>query len=198
MKVILLQNLENVGLPGEVTDVKNGYYRNYLGPRGLAVEATQSNIKTLAHKREKLKVEAKQIVDESKALADRLAEVSLTFVEKVGENQRLFGSVTAADIVNKLADEGFEIERRRVVLSEAIKTVGTHTIQIKLYAGMTVPLKVIVESEVEPEPEPEPGDDREAQAEAQPDEPEGESAEPSPAEGSPPPEAEAAPEPSEA
>lgn len=153
MKVILLQNLENLGLPGQIANVKTGYYRNYLMPRKLAAEASESNLKSLEQKRQKLNREAEKIVNEAKTVADRLREVTLKFTEKVAEHDRLFGSVNVAEIAAKLAEQGFDIERRRIMLGAPIKTTGNHTASIRLHANLAVPIKIIVEGEGGPAPE---------------------------------------------
>lgn len=155
MKVILLENMENLGLPGQITNVKAGYYRNFLLPRGIAVEANESNLKSLEQKRAKLNRQAEQIINEAKSVADRLKEVTLKFVERVAETNRLFGSVTANDVAAKLEQQGFEIERRRILLAQPIKTTGSHTATVRLHANLAVPLKIVVEAENPPE-EPKP------------------------------------------
>jgi large subunit ribosomal protein L9 len=151
MKVILLENLENLGLPGQITNVKNGYYRNFLLPRKLAIEANDANLKSLEQKRQKLNRQAETIINEAKSVADRLKEVTLKFVERVSDNNRLFGSVAAGDIATKLEEMGFEIDRRRISM-QPIKTTGTHSASIRLHANLAVPIKVIVEAENVPEP----------------------------------------------
>ncbi len=152
MKVILLQNLENVGLPGEITEVRSGYFRNFLCPRGIAVEASPSNLKSLEFKRKKLQAQADKIVKEAQDVAEQLKGVTLKFVQKVGEKDRLFGSVTAADVADQLAALGFEIDKRRISLSSAIKTLGTFSARVKLHAKVAVPLTVIVERDMTAEP----------------------------------------------
>lgn len=153
MKVILLQNVDNVGLPGSVANVKAGYFRNFLAPRGLALKASAANMKILEDKRSKLEKEADQISDEAKSLGDRIDGRTLEFEMKIGDNDRLFGSVSTADIAERLAEEGIEVERRRISIAHAIKDLGSHTAVVKLSAGVTATVNVIVKAEPRPEDE---------------------------------------------
>ena len=161
MKVILLENVDNIGLPGQTADVRPGYYRNFLLPRSLAVEATASNLKGLEHKRKKLEKEAERIMGEARSTGDRLREVSLKFVEKVADQGKLFGSVTAGDIQARLAELGFDIDRRKIGVDH-IKTVGKFTANIKLHTTLSVPITILVEGIAPPAP----AEDEKAEAEA--------------------------------
>lgn len=158
MKVILYQSVENLGLPGEIASVKPGYYRNFLGPRGIASPATPGNLKQLESRRKRLEAEASKLVNAAKAIGDRLKGVTLTFVMRAGTNDRLFGSVTSADVAEKLAEQGIEVDRRKIAVP-AIKTVGTYTAKVKLHANIASPITIVVEREGGSEPEPEPIED---------------------------------------
>jgi len=147
VKVILLENVENLGLPGEITSVKSGYYRNFLQPRGLAQEATDGNLKMIQAKRKKLEEMASKIIKASESLGTQLKGVKLVFTLKAASNNRLFGSVTTADIAARLAELGFEIEKRRISATTHIKSVGAHTVRIRLEGGVVAPISVIVERE---------------------------------------------------
>lgn len=147
MEVIILKNVDNVGLPGDISNVKPGYFRNFLEPRGLAVPATAGNLKSLEQKRDKLKIEADTIVKAAQGLGEQLSDVTLTFVEKVADSERLFGSVTPADIAEKLQEAGFDIQRRQIFVPTPIKTVGPHTAVIKLQASLTATVTIVVEGE---------------------------------------------------
>lgn len=147
MEVIILKNVDNVGLPGDISNVKSGYFRNFLEPRGLAVPATAGNLKSLEQKRDKLKAEADTIIKAAQGLGEQLSDVTLTFVEKVADSERLFGSVTPADIAEKLQEAGFDIQRRQVSVPTPIKTVGPHTAVIKLQASLTATISIMVEGE---------------------------------------------------
>ena len=153
MKIILLKNIESIGLPGELAEVREGYYRNYLQPRGMAVTATPSNLKHYEAKRVKLHKEAEVIVSEARALGEKIEGETLTFVEKVSESDRLFGSVTPGDIAKRLNEAGFEIDRRQVILGEPLKTLGTFSATIRMNSKVSVAVKVVIENEAGPEEE---------------------------------------------
>ncbi len=144
MRVILKEDVPNLGEPGAIVNVKPGYARNYLIPQGLAAQATSRNIKEMEHQ---LRIIERQIdaakADQEKVKA-RLAELSVTISKASGENEKLFGSVTTRDIQAALEEEGVTIDRRRVVIPDAIKALGVYTVQIKLYGGESVDLKVWV------------------------------------------------------
>lgn len=171
MKVILLENMDNLGLPGNLAEVRPGYYRNFLQPRGIAVEATTHNLRALEERRRHLQRKAEVIMNEAKSLGDRLRGVTLKFIEKVGENNRLFGSVTTGDIAARLAELGFEIDRRKIHLSEAIKATGKFIANVKLHTQLSAPVTVIVEAIPEPKKEeearPEPAHAEAAAAESE-------------------------------
>jgi large subunit ribosomal protein L9 len=147
MKVILLKHVENVGLPGEVASVANGYYRNFLLPRRLALEATESNLKSLASKREKLRKDAEKVVEAAEELGARLQSLTLKFVEKVSEKDRLFGSITTTDIARKLESIGYKLQRRNIALPQVIKTVGTFSANVRIHSNVSVPITIVVEKE---------------------------------------------------
>lgn len=130
MQVILREEVSNLGTIGDVVKVKPGYARNYLLPRGLAIEASGRNLKELEHQK---RVVADKRLREQKsaaAVADKLATVTLTFSLRAGEEGKLFGSVTNQDIHRALEERGFTIERRRVLLDEPLKTLGEHKVSI--------------------------------------------------------------------
>ena len=116
MEVILRQAVDNLGHPGDVVDVTNGYARNYLLPRGVAFLATEGNKKRIAQEKARLESAESERRTSAQALADRLAEVSITFAARVGEEGKLFGSVTAGDIAQQLEAQGFHVERRQIDL----------------------------------------------------------------------------------
>lgn len=147
MQIILFKNIERLGMQGDIVNVAGGYFRNYLGPHGLAVEATAGTLKRLDLKRKKLQVEAEGQRNEAKAMAKRLSEVELTFTRKATDGQKLFGSVTEHDILERLKEAGFEFERKNLLIRDAIKTVGTHPFRIRLESNLLVDMKVHVEPE---------------------------------------------------
>ena len=144
MEVILRQSIENLGRPGEIVKVSNGYARNYLLPRGLAFEATPGNRKRIASERARLDAAENERLAAAKAEAERLEPVSLTFSARVGEEDKLFGSVTAADIAQQLQAQGFAIEKRQVELHEPIKALGVYRVAIRLHAEVHPEIKVWV------------------------------------------------------
>ncbi len=149
MEVILREAIDNLGLPGEVVKVKGGYARNFLLPRRLAVPATEANRKIVEQERQAwLRKEAK-FASEAQEQAKLVEAVVLVFKHKVGENDQLFGSVTSKDIADALAAQKFEIDRKKIVLPESIKTLGEHKVDIKLHREVTAQVTVQVEKEEE-------------------------------------------------
>jgi len=147
MEVILREDVEKVGARGAVVKVADGYARNYLLPKRLAVHATESNKKIVEQERDAhLRREAK-FQSEAEGLAQFLSNVVLTFKRRVGENDHLFGSVTAKDIADALEAQKYHIERRRVLLEEPIHTLGEHTVNVRLHRDVTTPIKIVVEPE---------------------------------------------------
>jgi large subunit ribosomal protein L9 len=145
MEVILRQAIENVGQPGEVVKVSNGFGRNYLLPRGLAVEATTGNKKRIEQERQRLETAEGARRETAQELANRLNEVSLTFSARVGEEGKLFGSVTAGDIAAQLEGQGFkEVEKRMIDLHDPIKALGVYRVPVKLHADVKAEVKVWV------------------------------------------------------
>jgi large subunit ribosomal protein L9 len=144
MDIILRRAVENLGKPGEVVTVKNGYARNYLLPRGFAYEATPGNLKRIALERERLEAAESARVNDAQELAKRLEEVQLTFSARVGEEGKLFGSVTAGDIAEQLHAQGFQIEKRLIDLHEPIKALGVYRVPVKLHADVKPEIRVWV------------------------------------------------------
>jgi large subunit ribosomal protein L9 len=147
MKVILLQVVENLGEIGDVVEVANGYGRNFLVPRGLAVAATAKNKRELEHQqqlREHRIVRARRAAEE---FAGELQGVSCRFTRKAGEEGKLFGSVTSMDIAEKLKEAGIEVDRRRIQLEQPIKSLGEFAVPVRLRPEVTTNVKVLVEPE---------------------------------------------------
>jgi large subunit ribosomal protein L9 len=151
MEVILKEDVINLGSKGDVVKVAAGYGRNYLLPRKLAMQATQANKAVI----EQMKASAARRSASEKALAEelvtKLAPITLVFTRKAGEAGHLFGSVTSADIAHELAAQGFEIDRRRIVLGEPLKQLGDHKVAIKLHREVTAQLNVTVKAEASEE-----------------------------------------------
>jgi large subunit ribosomal protein L9 len=145
MEVILRQAIDNVGNPGDIVKVSAGYARNYLLPRGLAYEATPGNRKRIAQEKARLEAAENERRGSAQALASRLEQVSLTFSARVGEEDKLFGSVTAADIAQQLHAQGFsEVEKRQIDLHEPIKALGVYKVPIRLHADVRPEVRVWV------------------------------------------------------
>jgi len=147
MQIILQEDVEKLGTRGQVVEVKEGYARNFLLPRKLALEASAGNMKLLEKMRAKFaKKEATEKGDAQK-LAELLVGVSLELTRKAGENDQLFGSVTSADVSDALAAKGFTIDKRKITLAEPIKVVGEYEIPIKLHREITASVKLSVKKE---------------------------------------------------
>jgi large subunit ribosomal protein L9 len=144
MEIILRQAIEKLGHPGDVVTVTNGYARNFLLPRGFAFEATPGNLKRIAAERSRLDAAENERRDSASDLAKKLEEVQLTFSARVGEEGKLFGSVTSADIAEQLATQGFTIEKRLIDLHDPIKALGVYRVPIKLHADVKPEIRVWV------------------------------------------------------
>ena len=144
MEVILREHVDNLGKRGEIVKVADGYARNYLLPRKLALPATDANRKHVERERKIVEVREAQEKSQAEAIAARLAALEITITRRVGETEQLYGSVTASDIADFLKDKGFEVDRRKIILPEPIKTIGGHDVPLKLHREVTVPLKVQV------------------------------------------------------
>jgi len=147
MEVILREHVDNLGRRGEIVKVADGYARNYLLPRKLALLVTEGNKKQI--ERERAKFDAKEAEEKkiAEAMAARLATAEVVIARRVGETEALYGSVTAADIAEALAAKGFEIDRRRLQLADPIKKVGESSIPVKLHRDVTATVKVKVVAE---------------------------------------------------
>ena len=144
MDVILRQDVDSLGKAGEVVTVKDGYARNFLLPRGLAFQATDAAKRRFeAERAGKAKVQA-AVADSARAIAQKLEPVSLTFTMKAGEGDKLFGSVTAADIAAKLAEEGFTIDKKHIELDEPLKALGVYKVAVRLHADVRPEVRVWV------------------------------------------------------
>jgi large subunit ribosomal protein L9 len=135
VQVILTEDLPNVGRSGEVVRVKPGYARNFLIPRGLAAIATADNVHRLEHEKRVAQKRAEKQRASAQDLAGKLANLKLTLQAQVGEENRLYGAITSRDVEAALADKGFEIDRRKIVM-EPIKELGSHKIPIRIAAGV--------------------------------------------------------------
>ena len=144
MEVILRQAVDNLGHPGDVVNVSNGYARNYLLPRGVAFLATEGNKKRITQEKARLEAAESSRRDTAQQLADQLAEVSITFAARVGEEGKLFGSVTAGDIAQQLEAQGHHVDRRLIDLHEPIRALGVYRVPLRLHADVRPEIKVWV------------------------------------------------------
>jgi len=147
MKVILKQDVKNLGKKDSVIDVNDGYARNYLIPRGLAAEATAAALNAVKIKNEALKHKKENELSDAKNLAAKMSGMVVTVRSKAGANGKLFGSITGKDIADQLkAQHKIDIDKKMIVLPEAIKTLGETEVEIKLYTGVSTRIKVMVEN----------------------------------------------------
>ena len=144
MQVILRDRLENLGNAGDVVSVKPGYARNYLIPKGLAYEATDANLKRMEREKVSLQKAAAEQLGAAQKRAGELENVSITFNARAGDEGKLFGSITSADIAEKLAEQGVQVERRQIDLDEPIKALGVFPVAIRLHADVKPEIKVWV------------------------------------------------------
>jgi large subunit ribosomal protein L9 len=147
MEVILKEDIANVGKIGEVVRVRDGYARNYLLPRGLVLVANKKNLKTFEHQKKLVADQKQKITREAKSVGEAVTAVSLVIRMRVGEEGRLFGSVTNIQIEKALKAQGLTVDRRKIQLEEPIKAVGDYEVPIRMTADLTVPLKVSVIAE---------------------------------------------------
>jgi large subunit ribosomal protein L9 len=149
MKLILRQTVESLGTPGDIVDVKAGHGRNYLIPQGLAYEASAANIRRIEDEKVQAEESSRRDYLEAKRRASQLDKMSLTFHARAGEDGKLFGSVTGADIADRANEQDldFKLERRQVLLVEAIKAIGATMVPVRLYHEVDVEIEVKVERE---------------------------------------------------
>ncbi|MGH7206205.1 MAG: 50S ribosomal protein L9 [Nitrospiraceae bacterium] len=144
MKVILQETVEGLGHVGDLLDVSDGFARNYLLPRRKALEASSRNVKALEHAKRVTAEKARKEKLQVEAFAKKISAVSLTVTAQVGKDDKMFGSVTVKDIVEGLAEHGFEVDRRKVQLAQPIKELGTFTVPVKLHRDVTASVSLSV------------------------------------------------------
>jgi large subunit ribosomal protein L9 len=147
MEVILREHVEHLGKRGEIVKVAAGYARNYLLPRKLALLATDGNKKHVERERRIVEARESQERGVAEALGARLAAVDITIARRVGDTEQLYGSVTSGDIADFLKEKGFDVDKRKLILPEAIKAIGDYDVPLKLHREVTIPLKVHVVKE---------------------------------------------------
>lgn len=144
MKVVLREDVEKLGHRGEVVRVANGYGRNYLLPKKLAYEATPGNLKVIEHEKRAKDVRDAKVKGDFEAIAARISALSFTIAKRVGENEALFGSVTSQEIADLLAAKGIEVDKRRIALDEPIKSLGPHSVPVRLHKDVTAQVAIEV------------------------------------------------------
>lgn len=147
MEVILREDVQSLGKAGELVRVKPGYARNFLLPKGLAYEATEGNKKRIAAESRARQARHATERTEAEQLASRLGALSIALVAKAGEGERLFGSITSQDIADAVMAQGIELDKRKIDLEHPIKTLGTHTVPVRLHADVQAELAVTVTAE---------------------------------------------------
>ena len=147
MKVILNADVADLGAIGEVVNVKDGYARNFLIPKGLAVEASARNVARIDHEKTRIDAKRRRESTEAEALAKKIESTQIRISAKVGEEERLFGSVTNAMIADKLTEAGFDIDRRKILLADPIRSTGVFTVSVKVHHDVMANVKVWVTAE---------------------------------------------------
>jgi large subunit ribosomal protein L9 len=147
VELMLREDVEKLGRRGDVIKVAEGYGRNYLLPRGLAVPITEANKALIARERKKHEAQVSKEKAESEALAERIGSLRFIAPRKVGEHDMLYGSVTSGDVAEFLKGKGIEIDKRKVLLEEPVKKLGEHDVRIKLHPEVTATLKLLVSKE---------------------------------------------------
>lgn len=144
MNIILKEDVASLGKAGDAVKVSDGYARNFLIPRGLALEASSRNLKTLEHEKEHIMRKAEKEKKSAEGLAEQLSALTCTIARKVGEQGKLFGSVGTKDIEELLREKGIALDRKNIILGEPIKACGEFTAKVKLPAGVTAEIKIAV------------------------------------------------------
>ena len=173
MKLLLKEDVDGLGFCGDEVEVKDGYGRNFLIPKGKALLATPNNLKAFNHQKRVVQSKVKKVIATVQAIADEIAKVTCSVKKKVGDTGKMFGSVTAQEVADLLKGQGVDIDRRKIQIAEPIKKAGEYKIPVKLHSEVTAEIKLVVEGErevVEPaksaEPAPEVKEEGEAEIEA--------------------------------
>ncbi|MDP2276891.1 MAG: 50S ribosomal protein L9 [Nitrospirota bacterium] len=147
MKVILKEDVKNLGKMGDIVNVAEGYARNFLIPKKLAVEAITENIKELEHQKKVIQEKAKKQKNSAQTLSEKIASLNLTIKAKAGEEEKLFGSITSMDIASALKNEGIDIDKKKISIEEPIKRLGAYTVSVKVHSDITTQLNIAVVAE---------------------------------------------------
>lgn len=144
MKVILKEDVRNIGKMGDIVNVADGHARNYLVPKGLALEANMKNIKSLEHEKRIIQEKAKKLKNVAQYLAEKISTISLTMKAKAGDEGKLFGSITTMDIAEALKNEGIEVDKKKISLEEPIKRLGSYSVNVKIHPEISTQLTIQV------------------------------------------------------
>ena len=147
MKIILLQDIDSLGLEGDTVDVAKGYARNYLIPKGFALEASDHNIKLMESQRKKIDARRIKAKDNAEKIKEKMLDIVITISQKVGEEDKLYGSVTSMDIAAQIEKMGISIDKRKIILDKPIRSLGEFDVPIKLHPEVTGSIKVVVTPE---------------------------------------------------
>ena len=159
MKLLLKEDVDGLGFCGDEVEVKDGYGRNFLIPKGKALLATPNNLKAFNHQKLVVQSKVKKVIATVQAIADEIAKVTCTVKKKIGDTGKMFGSVTAQEIADLLKVQGVDIDRRKIQITEPIKKAGEYKIPVKLHTEVTAEIKLVVEAEQEvAEPTEEPAE----------------------------------------
>lgn len=151
VNIILQENVDGLGVIGDQVVVKPGYARNYLVPKGFAIVANDRNVKEMDHQKRQLSRKLEKATKDAVAIKARIEKVACEFTQRASEEGKLFGSVTSMDLEARIQAAGIDIDRKKIQLSEPIKSLGEHVVKIKLDVGVVAELKVVVTAEVQAE-----------------------------------------------
>lgn len=147
MKLLLKEDVESLGTRGDIVEVARGYGRNYLVPKGFAIEATAGNVKLLNQEKRRIEAVLVKELEKAEALAAALNRITVKISQRAGEDDKLYGSVTNIDIAKSLSEKSVEVDRKKILLEEPIKSLGAHKVAIKIHPRVTATITVIVEKE---------------------------------------------------
>jgi len=153
MNIILMHDFEPLGYEGDTVDVARGYARNYLIPKGLATEASNANLKALEQRKGKILARRTKDKEEAERVMEKISKITVTVRAKAGEEGKLYGSVTSRDIVQQLDAQGVEVDRRKIVIDETIRSLGEFEVPVRLHPEVVATIKVVVEAEEKPQDE---------------------------------------------
>ena len=147
MKVILRQDVEDLGYEGDVVEVAKGYARNYLIPKGFGLEASNENIRMFEMQEKKIEVRKLRAREEAEQLRDRLAGITVTIFQRAGEEGKLYGSVTSMDVAAEMENQGVVVDRRKILMDKPFKAVGEFEVPVKIYQNVIGQIKVVIQPE---------------------------------------------------